>query len=225
MDNCLFLHQLVDEQDIIIEEKMIFTYDDHLNLAKKIMHYSNPKIKQEILNMKKPKKIILPSLDFIYLSEAEKERYFSSDIVSYFEKDPNIKKDSFFDNSNDLILESKYINNNKKNSEVSYIYINQNDSSNLYPICFNVNNIKNNNKIYNRKDIDISNKSFEPNEFYKSIDDSIKHIFAAKPFFSNLKNYPFKKLELEFFRKDLEKSGKNFYELFDGCIDCLNDVI
>ena len=220
LDKCMFLHQLVDEQDIIIEDNMIFTYDDHINLAKKLIHYSSPKIKQKILNMKKPKNIILPFFDFIYLSEEEKTRYFTSGNVNYALSDSNTPKDNFINNSNDSKTESKYINSNINNCEVSIININLYNSSNLYQTCF-----KNNNNVYNLKNADMSSNSFEPDEFHKSIEDSIKHIFEAKPFFNNLKNYPFKKLEFEFFRKNLEDNGKDFYELFDGCIDCLKDII
>ena len=61
---------------------MIFSYNEHITLAKKIINYSDPKTKAQILKM--PKKIIFPFLDFIYLSEEEKENYFTSGIISYF---------------------------------------------------------------------------------------------------------------------------------------------
>ena len=69
LDKCQFLHQLINDKDIIIDENMIFSYNDHINLAKNIINYSDPKTKAQILKMQKPKKIIFPFFDFIYLSE------------------------------------------------------------------------------------------------------------------------------------------------------------
>ena len=66
------------------------------------------------------------------------------------------------------------------------------------------------------KNVDMYNNSLAPIKFHKSIDESLKHIFAVKPFYDNLNNYPTKKLEFEFFRKAREKNGENFYEVFDG---------
>ena len=70
-----------------------------------------------------------------------------------------------------------------------------------------------------------SDNSFETNEFHNLIDNSIKHILTVKPFYSNIKNFPLKKLELEFFKTSLEKNSHNFYVLFEGCLDCINDII
>ena len=83
-DKCIFLHQPINDNDIIIDNNMIFSYNEHITLAKKIINYSDPKTKAQILKMPKPKKIIFPFLDFIYLSEKEKENYFTSGIISYF---------------------------------------------------------------------------------------------------------------------------------------------
>ena len=83
-DKCIFLHQPINDKDIIIDNNMIFSYNEHITLAKKIINYSDPKTKAQILKMPKPKKIIFPFLDFIYLSEEEKENYFTSGIISYF---------------------------------------------------------------------------------------------------------------------------------------------
>ena len=221
LDKCIFLHQLKDEKDIIIDDNIIFTYDDHIYLAKKIIQYSNPKIKDSFLKMQKPKKIIFPFFDFIYLTEEEKEHYFNTGNISYVKTESKFQKDNLYNNFNDSKSETNYINN------YFNIIINLSNKLNLNPICLkdNNNNINANNILHIRKYVDITNNFFEPKEFHKYIDDSIKHILAVKPFYSNLKNYPYKKLEFEFFIKDLEKKGKNFYELFDGCFDCLKDVI
>ena len=42
MDKCLFLHKLVKDKDIIIDSNTLFSYNEHLNLAKKIIQFSNP---------------------------------------------------------------------------------------------------------------------------------------------------------------------------------------
>ena len=83
-DKCIFLHQPINDKDIIIDNNMIFSYNEHITLAKKIINYSDPKTKALILKMQKPKNIIFPFFDFIYLSEKEKEKYFTSGIISYF---------------------------------------------------------------------------------------------------------------------------------------------
>ena len=89
MDKCLFLHELVSENDIIIDSNNVFTYDEHIKLAKKIIDFYNPKTKNFILQLKKPKNIKLPFLDFIFLSEKEKENYFSQEHIAYFSNNKN----------------------------------------------------------------------------------------------------------------------------------------
>ena len=32
-------------------------------------------------------------------------------------------------------------------------------------------------------------------------------------------------MEFDYFKKDLEKNGKDIYKLLDGCLDCINDVL
>ena len=216
----MFLHQLPDEKDITINDDKIFTYDDHINLAKKIIQYSNPKTKDLFLKMQKPKKIIFPFFDFIYLSEEEKEHYFNSGKISYAKSESKVQKDNLINNFNISNSENKYVNNYYN------ITINLNNNWNFNPHCIKDNNIiKTNNQLYKGKYVDNYNNSFDAKEFHKYVDNSIRHIFAAKPFYSNLKNYPLKKFEFDFFKKDLEKQGKNLYELFEGCLDCLKDVI
>ena len=46
-----------------------------------------------------------------------------------------------------------------------------------------------------------------------------------RPFYSKLESIPLKKIELDYFKKELEKNGTNFYELFYGCLDCIKDII
>ena len=224
-DNCMFLHQFGDNKDIIIDDNMIFTYDDHINLAKKLIHYYSSKIKNEILNMEKPKKIIFPFIDFIYLNEEEKENYFTSGNISYVGSDSKVQNENLNNNFNGKKSETQNINNYINSYQVNNIIINLNNKSDLNQICYKDNCINNNCVFSKTKNVDMYNNSLAPIKFHKSIDESLKHIFAVKPFYDNLNNYPTKKLEFEFFRKALEKNGENFYELFDGCTDCLKDII
>jgi hypothetical protein len=109
LDKCMFLHQLQDEKDITVNDDKIFTYDDHINLAKKIIQYSNPKTKDLFLKMQKQKKIIFPFFDFIYLSEEEKEHYFNSGKISYAKSESKVQKDNLINNFDISNSENKYL--------------------------------------------------------------------------------------------------------------------
>ena len=52
-----FLHEFASDNDIIIDSNTVFTYEDHINLAKKIIDFSNPKTKNSILKLKNLKKL------------------------------------------------------------------------------------------------------------------------------------------------------------------------
>jgi hypothetical protein len=71
---------------------------------------------------------------------------------------------------------------------------------------------------------EINPNFFESDDLLKSLNNCIKHILKVKPFYSKLKNYPLQKLELDYFKKQLEKSGKNLDDLFKGCLDGLKNV-
>ena len=53
---CLFIHQLASDKDIIINDDLNFSYNDHINLAKKILKSSNHKNLNLIKNMTNQKK-------------------------------------------------------------------------------------------------------------------------------------------------------------------------
>ena len=72
------MHQLIKDNDIIIDNNSIFSYDEHINLSKKIIKFNDPNTKTIIAKKIKTKNIKFPFLDFIFLSEEEKEKYFSS---------------------------------------------------------------------------------------------------------------------------------------------------
>ena len=143
-DNCMFLHQFGDNKDIIIDDNMIFTYDDHINLAKKLIHHYSLKIKNEILNMEKPKKIIFPFIDFIYLNEEEKENYFTSGNISYVGSDSKVQNENLNNNFNGKKSEIQNINYYINSYQVNNIIINLNNKSDLNQICYKDNCINNN---------------------------------------------------------------------------------
>ena len=125
--------------------------------------------------MPKPKNIIFPFLDFIYLSEEEKEKYFSSGIISYFGTNSIDSKDNFNNTNNKLKSGFKSINNYINNYQFNNIFINIKDNLILSSIFFKKDNIDTNNKdctslLINQKNINMSNNLFEENKFHKLID-------------------------------------------------------
>ena len=213
LNKCLFLHQLIDDKDIIIDNNSVFSYDEHINLSKKIIQFFDPQTKDIIQKKIKPKNIKFPSIDFIFLNEEEKENYFSSGNISYI-------KTSSKDLNNIFLNEktSQYINNYILYFKNVYNNINLN---NYVFLDKNINNFNNNNSnCYGETNPNF----FESEDLLKSLNNCIKHILKVQPFYSKLKNYPLKKLELDYFKKELEKSGKNLHNLFEGCLDGLNNV-
>ena len=179
---------------------MTFSYNEHITLAKKIINYSDPKTKAQILKMPKPKNIIFPFLDFIYLSEEEKEKYFSSGIISYFGTNSIDSKDNFINTNNKLKSGFKSINNYINNYQFNNIFFNIKDNLILSSIFCKKDNINFDNYNYtnllsNQKNISMSNNLFEENKFHNLIDNPIKHIFLVEPFYSKIKNFPLKRVE------------------------------
>ena len=68
------------------------------------------------------------------------------------------------------------------------------------------------------------NNPIEPIELHRIFINSINHILSVEPFFSKLKNFPLKKMELDFFQKDLAKNNVDIKLLLDGCLDCLENI-
>ena len=50
----------------------------------------------------------------------------------------------------------------------------------------------------------------------------LQHILLAKPYFNNINSDFLKKMEFDYFKKDLMKQGINIYFLLNGCLDCIN---
>lgn len=142
-NNCIFLHDFPNKEDIIGADSD-FGYNDHINLAKKIIDYNSNKTRNFILNLKLDGNIIFPSKKDIYLREKDRDMspqtndFLSDDSLNdyicngynYLEQNKN-----FFNKSNINIRN----NNNKGNN----ILISDVNSFNFFGNFNDLNNIKN----------------------------------------------------------------------------------
>ena len=231
MNKCMFLHQLVKDRDIIIDSNTIFSYNEHLNLAKKIIQFSNEETRSLVNSRPKMKKTVFPGIDFIFLNEQEKENYLKSSDISYIKSsyDNNEKETSININNN-----PKDLRNSLQNNKILNIIKNSNQSeyseknNSIEESNTNLeNDIKLNNLLNSSSHLDKSNSVINSNDpliLHKIFQNSINHILKVKPFFYNIKNnIPLKEMELDYLKKELNKNGNNFYSLLDGCLDCIND--
>ena len=158
------------------------------------------------MKMKMPEKNIFPTIDFIYLSEEEKENYLSKGNLTYVKGKEDIKNQNFFNSNND--------NNNKTNmnnfsrKELRNVFIN------------NETNIK----LLN-KSIDNINCCKETIELHKIFENSIKCILLLKPYLNKMGSKSIKKMEFTFLKNDLLKKGFNIDILLNGCLDCIKDIL
>lgn len=232
MEKCMFLHQLIKEKDIIIDSNSIFSYNEHLDLAKKIIKFYNPETKNLVRKMPKLAKTIFPNIDFIFLNESEKENYFHSNDISYIRGncDYNEKEIKFPLNINPNFKTKELPNqliNNYVNSKGQNGYLIKNNSiGNLTSDIMNNTFLSN---IFNTSiNVEKSYKGINPNDplkLHNIFQNSINHILSVKPFFIKLENnIPLKEMEFNYLKKDLNKSGNNIYVLLDGCLDCIKDL-
>ena len=209
---CIFLHKLVTDEDIIINNDTKFSYDDHLNLAKKILKLYNVKF----FRYQKNKNSVFPPISFIYYTEEEKERLLESRNLGYAKDKSNINNDS------NKLSNSNHKTSNNNSFEISNSVFFNNNNIKLSNNIININYVYkpfNNLYVINQKD----NKAFYPEFIDKSylpiiFSNSIKHILFAKPFFMAKKNIPLRKLELEYFKENLDKYGIDGYKLLEGCL-------
>ena len=239
-NKCIFLHQLIKDKDITIDSNTVFSYNEHLALAKKIIDFSNPETRCILQNMPKYNNTIFPNIDFIFLDEKEKEKYFHSSNIFYIkgetENDGNMNqkesKDSnyFEDNNNNknnpnLLRKKLIINNSVNNSkEPNGFFIGNNPIKNLETNTEN--NIDLINSPVNKdKKSNNNNNNINPDDplfLHNLFKNTIKHILLVKPFFIKLEKYiPLQKMEFDFFKKELNKNGNNINILLDGCLDCI----
>ena len=231
LNKCLFLHQLVKDRDIIIDTNTIFSYNEHLNLSKKIIQFSNKATRSLVNSIPKMKKTVFPGIDFIFLNEQEKENYLKSSDISYI-------KSNCDNNGKEKIIN---INNNPKDlrnslQNIKILNFIKNSSHNEYSIKnksiedLNTNketDIKISNLLNSSSHLEKSNNFINSNDplfLHNIFQKSISHILKVKPFFYNIRNnIPLKEMELDYLKKELNKNGNNFYSLLDGCLDCVND--
>lgn len=234
-DKCMFLHKLVKDKDIIIDINTIFSYNEHLNLAKKIIQFSNPETKKIVMKLLKPKNTFFPNIDFIFLSEEQKEHYLHSSDISYIKSNQNNQEISnyFINNNNNgtIIINNfqnnvinNYSNSNNqniqiKNKSIGDLALNNFQNINQINVLNNLNQKENCYKKINLINLD------DIIEMHKLLQNPIKQILALKSLFSkNKDNKLFKKLEFNYLEKELNKKGINIYNFFDGCLDCVNDI-
>ena len=222
-DKCMYLHKLVKDKDIIIDSKTVFSYNEHLNLAKKIIQFSNPETRKIVFNLPKPKNTVFPNISFIFLTEEQKEQYLHSSNISYVKSNSNIQElnniNNCYNNNNFNLIKDNFqynlINHSlMKNNSIGNLHINNiNTSSQIN----NFNIIRSNENC--NKNIILDN----PFEIHKLFEKSIKHILYAKPFFTKINNHKLlKKMEFIYFKNELLKKGINIYSLLNGCLDCVN---
>ena len=206
---CMFFHKLVSNKDIIIDDNCNFSYNEHLKLSKKIIELNNFEIKN-ILKKSKKSDNVLPSIDFIFLTEEQKEKYFNKGNISYVKSNSNRTLDNF-------------LNNN-------FMFNNHFSTINIY----NINNVRldiNKNNISEKGNFDVLNlnhkqsidkdKYQDPEDLYRIFSDSINHILLAKPFFEKIRNIPLNRLEYVYLKEDLLRQGININLVLKGCLDCI----
>ena len=107
-DKCMFLHQIADPSDII-DENTKFGYNEHLNLAKKIVGYGTIQSKYYVIkNNYSRTKTVLPSIKTIY----DKDDIHITKII-HKRNSSNLSNSSTSNNSFNIS------NNNKQSSESS----------------------------------------------------------------------------------------------------------
>ena len=179
-------------------------------MAKKIIYSHKLEIKCLLQRMNKLNNNIFPSINFIFLSEEEKEKYFTKGNIRYF-KTNNIN-DNYFPLNNIMVQQNNivfnnnsYINNNILNTPDNKIFLWENTCIN----DLNVNSTcdEKSSKFFPQKNlIEINNSNYiSSNELYKKLKNSIYQILKSKSFYSRLKNINLPKLELEYFIEDLKK--------------------
>ena len=217
---CMYLHELVTDKKLIIDSNNNFSFNEHWNMSKKIIEQSKTYIK-DILSKPKKWKSRLPYLDFIFLSEEEKQLYCSQNNICYV-RNFNDNYISFLINNKCNIINIYNINNIQIGINNNNIIKNNKFNQSEYLISKNDNNLENFKDFDNMNNV---NKYQDPFELYNIFKDSINHILLSKPFFDIIKNAPLKKLEYNYFKNDLSKKGVDINILLKGCLDCIKDCM
>ena len=226
-EKCMFLHKLVKDKDVIIDSNTIFSYNEHLNLAKKIIQFSNPETKKRIMSLHKPENTVFPNIEFIFLNEDQKEKYFHSSLISYVKS--NSSGQEINNNYNNFIAQSIYSNiikNDLQNNSNIYQNLIKNKSiANLAQnIKYNKNQINNLNNLISKENCCKIINLDDPFEMHKILQKHIKYILELKTiFYKNKNNLMFDKIEFNYLKKELNKKGINIYKFLNGCLDYIKD--
>ena len=234
-EKCMFLHKLVEDKDIIIDSDTVFSYNEHLNLAKKIINFSNPETRKSIAKLIKPKKTVFPNIDFIFLNEDQKEHHLKYKGISYIKSDnnkqnnynyncyfnntfieDNIQSNLIYDYSLDKDNNINLIKGFVKNNSIGNLAINHFHNNNQIK---DINIFTDNEKIHKNKNLD------DPFQIHKIFKNPIKRILFARPLFT--KNFDKKilnKIEFNYLKNELNKKGINIYNLLYGCLDSISDI-
>lgn len=226
-EKCMFLHKLVKDKDVIIDSNTIFSYNEHLNLAKKIIQFSNPETKKRIMSLHKPENTVFPNIEFIFLNEDQKEKYFHSSLISYVKS--NSSGQEINNNYNNFIAQNIYSNitkNDLQNNSNIYQNLLKNKSiANLAQnIKYNKNQINNLNNLISKENCCKIINLDDPFEMHKILQKHIKYILELKTiFYKNKNNLMFDKIEFNYLKKELNKKGINIYKFLNGCLDYIKD--
>ena len=228
-EKCMFLHKLVNDKDVIIDSNTIFSYNEHINLAKKIIQFSNPETKKKILSLPMPKNTVFPNIGFIFLNEDQKEHYFHSNAISYVKSNSNIKEIN--KNFNNFFSDNIYVNTIKKdfqnNNFENKIY--QNILKNNSIVSSAQNNKSNNIQVNNSNNLISKDNCYkvinydDPFEMHKLLQNHIRYILALNTIIFNKSNKLLKKIEFNYLKKELGKKGINIYKFLNGCLDYIKD--
>ena len=236
-DKCNFLHRIETNKNFIINSNKIFSYNEHLQLAKKLIQLYIPEIRKLMSNSKKPKKNVFPLIDFIFLNEEEKEIYFGPGDISYIRNTNSTQNFSLSENYNNNKINNNFESINKNYALMTVNNFNDDSKSNNSEICNdkfknvldnNVNYFNNlrqkgllNNNNNNSYLKGVNNFQNTP-DLYSTISTSIKNILLFKTYFNNIDKVSLKKMEFEYFKKDLSEKGFNVNNLLKECLDVLN---
>ena len=172
-DNCMFLHQLADKNDII-NDGTKFGYSDHIKLAKKIINFGSYNSKYYVKMNKCSFKTVLPNIETIYFKEnilikTKNHRRNISDISNKStSSDDN-------DNNNKINIENK----NELKDNLILLFGNNINSDNSKDIL-NI-NLKNNNNIVF--------KSKTKSRFYNNSSNNYKYSETHNNYTFNNDNY------------------------------------
>ena len=170
-DNCMFLHQLANKNDII-NDGTKFGYSDHIKLAKKIINFGSYHSKYYVKINKSSFKTALPNIETIY-----------------FKENILIKTKNHRRNISDISNKSTSSDDNDSNNKINIE--NKNELKDKFILLFR-NNINNDNNNDNNKDIlniNFKNNNNIPNNIvFKSKN---KSRFYNNSFNNYINNYTF----------------------------------